>query len=724
MRKIESLASGNLSPDSYQKLLDVAEKLVAEPDIHRLCETILVAAQNMTGAEGGTLYLTGQDSSGNDADLQFVIVQNRVLDLGNGGSLPAIPLNNNDGSANQRNIASCAYHKRDVIRIDDAYSTSDFDFSGTRKFDQATGYRSRSFLAVPLLVESGQVIGVFQLINATDRGTGQPTVFSEDHQAITQVLANFAAAAIEQQLTTERQRELLVKLSGVSDTSTLAEEILREAKAITNADGGSLYLVKGDEKDTHLEFSLVLNDSLNISLGGQSGAEIDLPSVPLYQESGDENRDNVASYVALTGESVRISDAYSEERFDLSGTRKFDANTGYHSKSFLTVPLKNHENDVIGVLQLLNARDFATGEVIDFSDKGEIVVKALSSFAAIALHNRILLEDLKNLLDAFIKAIAQAIDAKSFHTSAHCERVPMLMEMIAQAACEDEGVFNDFQLNDDEWYELRVSAWMHDCGKLSTPDSVLDKSTKLHLMRDGIHEVEARFAAIRQQLIGNYYKALSEGADAISTKEALDSELSALEEDCAFLVSANKGGEFMSEEHQARVNLLADREWTDHQGKVQPLLSQEEVDFLCIARGTLSYDERQIINNHMVVTIDMLESLPFPKNLKRVPEYAGGHHEKMDGTGFPRGLKRHEMSIPARMMAVADIFEALTSKERPYKDPMKLSLALNILKRMKEDNHIDPEIQELFVKSRVWEKYAEQALLEEQKDVTDIAPYL
>lgn len=718
------LKTNNLSLESYQQLLNVAEKLVAEPDIHKLCETILVAAQKMTGAEGGTLYLTNQDTNGNDKQLDFVIVQNRVLDLSKGGALPAIELFNEDGAPNQKNIASCAYHKRGVIRIDDAYSDKSFDFSGTRKFDESTGYRSLSFLAVPLLLESGQVIGVFQLINATDVDTEKPCVFSDTHQSLTEVLASFAATAIEQQLTTERQRELLVKLSGVSDTGTLAEEILREAKAITNADGGSLYLIKGDEKQTRLEFSLVLNDSLNISLGGQSGSEIDLPSIPLYHQDETENRDNVASYVALTGESVRISDAYAEKRFDLSGTRKFDRSTGYHSQSFLTVPLKNHDNDVIGVLQLLNARDFATGEITDFSDKGEVVVKALSSFAAIALNNRILLEDMKALLDAFIKAIAQAIDAKSSHTSAHCERVPMLMEMIAQAACDDDNNFKDFNLNDDEWYELNVSAWMHDCGKLSTPDSVLDKSTKLHLIRDGIHEVETRFACIRQQLIGEHYKALNQGADLNTSETELAEALNSLDEDCAFLATANKGGEFMSEEHQTKVKLLAGREWIDHQGNVKPLLTQEEVDFLCIEKGTLSYDERQVINNHMVVTLDMLESLPFPKNLKRVPEYAGGHHERMDGSGFPRGLKRHEMSIPARMMSIADIFEALTAKERPYKDPMKLSLALTILKRMKEDDHIDPDLYDLFIKSRVWEKYAEKALLDEQKDVTDITPYI
>lgn len=718
------LAPANLSIDNYERLLHVAEKLVAEPDIHRLCQTILEAAQQMTGAEGGTLYLTGQDERGQDSELQFVIVRNSVLNLDKSGPLPAIPLLLPDGSINERNISSCAYHRRSVIRIDDAYTTKDFDFSGTRAFDAATGYRSRSFLAVPLLIDSGQVLGVFQLINARNPDTGEPAVFSDLNQSITQVLADFASTAIEQQLTSRRQRELLVKLSGFSDTGALADEILREAKSITNADAGSLYLLKGEGSDAKLEFSLVLNDTLDITLGGQSGNPINLPPIPLYKNDGEENRDNVASYVALTGETVRISDAYEETRFDLSGTRRFDENTGYRSKSFLAVPLKNHESDVIGVLQLLNAKDYASGQLIDFTEKGEVVVKALSTFAAIALHNRILLEDLKNLLDAFIRAIAQAIDAKSSHTSAHCERVPLLMELIAEAACKDDQTFSDFSLDDDAWYELRVAAWMHDCGKLSTPDSVLDKSTKLHLMRDGIEDIKTRVAVLRQQIICAHYRALVEGGDRASLDANLEADLHQLDEDCAFLVRANKGGEFMSAEDQQRVRDLAAREWFDDAGDPQPLLTASEVGFLCIARGTLSRQERDIINNHMVVTIDMLESLPFPKNLRRVPEYAGGHHEKMDGTGFPRGLTRDQMSIPARMMAIADIFEALTSRDRPYKDPMKLSQALEILQRMRNDNHIDPDLYDLFVRARVWEKYAEIALMEEQKDVTDPSPYL
>ena len=180
----------------------------------------------------------------------------------------------------------------------------------------------------------------------------------------------------------------------------------------------------------------------------------------------------------------------------------------------------------------------------------------------------------------------------------------------------------------------------------------------------------------------------------------------------------------MSEDSKERIRQIALYSWADSQGDEQPMLNQDEVENLCIERGTISHEERQIINNHMVVTIDMLEGLPFPKQLKRVPEYAGGHHEKMNGSGFPKGLTKDQMSIPARMMAIADIFEALTAKDRPYKDPMKISLSLNILRRMVDDEHIDGDLYTLFLTSRVWETYAQRVLSPEQLDVDDISPFL
>lgn len=518
--------------------------------------------------------------------------------------------------------------------------------------------------------------------------------------------------------------EISTALSGERNTSRLFERILDAAQDITHADGGTLYLIREREEGKPvLEFEILRNNSLKLRLGGTSGNPIDLPPLPLHRPDGSPNNGNIATYTALTKKMENIEDAYYADHLDFSGTKAFDARSGYRSKSFLTVPLCNHANEVIGVLQLLNAKDAETGESIPFSKNIEPIVAALASSAAIALDNQILLQDHKDLLDAFIKVIAQAIDAKSAHTSAHCQRVPLLTELIAQAACEVEsGPLSRFELDDAGWYELRVASWMHDCGKLATPDWVLDKATKLHLMLDGIETVKARFAAAIAQTELKFLHHIAAQPDA-ALRDVMEQELASLCDDCAFIEKANVGGEFMTTEDQMRVRQIAGRKWLDHLGRQQPLLTEVEVAYLCIERGTLSQDERQKINDHMKVTIQMLESLPFPKNLKRVPEYAGGHHEKMDGTGFPRGLKRDQMSWPARMMAIADIFEALTSSDRPYKAPMKISQALSILQKMRQQNHIDPDLFDLFLQSRVWEKYARIYLRPDQLDVSNPAPY-
>lgn len=521
--------------------------------------------------------------------------------------------------------------------------------------------------------------------------------------------------------------EISTALSGERNTSRLFERILDAAQDITRADGGTLYLIREREEDRPvLEFEIMRNNSLGLRLGGTSGNPIQFAPLPLYLDDGEPNHHNIATYTALTRRMENIEDAYSAEHLDFSGTKAFDARSSYRSKSFLTVPLCNHADEIIGVLQLVNAKDPETGETVSFPRNLEPIIAALASSAAIALDNQILLQDHKNLLDAFIKVIAQAIDAKSAHTSAHCQRVPVLTELIAQSACEvQEGPLAGFDLDEGEWYELRVASWMHDCGKLSTPDSVLDKATKLHLMQDGIETVKTRFATAIAQMELQFLRQMQAEPEKVAVlQEVLEEELAALRADCQFIEKANVGGEFMKPEDQSRVRRIADRKWRDHLGLEKNILTEDEVKFLCIERGTLSFEERQRINDHMKVTVQMLESLPFPKNLRRVPEYAGGHHEKMDGTGFPRGLRREEMSWPARMMAIADIFEALTASDRPYKPPMKISQALGILQNMKRQSHIDPDLFELFVKSRVWEKYARIYLRPEQLDITDASAYL
>lgn len=500
-----------------------------------------------------------------------------------------------------------------------------------------------------------------------------------------------------------------IALSSERNKDRLLEMILLEAKALCNADGGTLYLRTDDE---HLKFAIMRTDSLGIALGGTTGDPIQLPPIPMRDPlTGRPNQKNVATAAANLRRSINIPDAYDAPGFDFSGTKAFDARNNYRSRSFLAIPLVNGEELVIGVLQLLNARDPATGEVVSFRMEHQRIVEALASQAGIALDNKLLLDGQRELLESFIKAIAAAIDSKSPYTGGHCERVPVLTEMLAAAACTaKDGPFKDFDLDDDAWYELRIAAWMHDCGKVTTPVHVMDKATKLETIFDRIELVRARFEVLKRDAEIAYLRAAREpGADEHALLEAFERHLRDLEAELAFLEKANVGGEFLEPEKQARIAEIGRREYWQS-GVMRSLLSADEVHNLSISRGTLTDAERRVINGHMVHTIEMLEALPFPRNLRRVPEYAGGHHEKMDGTGYPRGIFAGDMSIPARMMAIADVFEALTAQDRPYKSAKKLSETMRIMGFMKRDNHLDPDLFDLFVTSGVYREYAKHFL--------------
>jgi hypothetical protein len=292
--------------------------------------------------------------------------------------------------------------------------------------------------------------------------------------------------------------------------------------------------------------------------------------------------------------------------------------------------------------------------------------------------------------------------------------------MIARSLCgARDGPFRDFQLDDDEWYELHIAAWLHDCGKVTTPVHVMDKATKLETIFDRMEIVRARFETLEREAELSLARALSDpAADADALRRQHESDVAQLRDDLDFLETANVGGEFMSPDKQARIRQIAARPY--RQGGTEcPLLSPGEVENLCISRGTLTEEERIVINMHIVHTIRMLEALPFPRNLKRVPEYASGHHEKMDGTGYPRGVYGVDMSVPARIMAVADVFEALTAQDRPYKPGKKLSEAMRIMGFMKKDNHLDPEIFDHFVRSGLYRAYGEKYLPPELLDEVD-----
>ena len=518
-------------------------------------------------------------------------------------------------------------------------------------------------------------------------------------------------------------------LSKERDMSKLLEMILLEAKRISNSDGGTLYMMTDDKR---LKFEIMMTDSLNFHMGGTSGEEIPFYPVKLYDEKGEPNNSMVAAYVGLSGDTVNIQDAYKAKGFDFSGTKMFDEKTGYHSKSFLTVPLKNHEDEIIGVLQLLNAQKNKSKKIIEFSEDIQGKVEALASQAAVAITNKNLIKDLENLFESFIKLIASAIDAKSPYTGGHCERVPEITMMLAEAVHKTKnGPFADFKLSDQEMYELKIAAWLHDCGKVATPEFVVDKSTKLETIYDRIHEVETRFAALKRDFeIKKLKKELTiERNQSLSTNEKnkkindlkkdYQKTIRKIKKDLSFIKESNIGGEFMSGDKQQRINEIAQYKWKPN-GKMQNFLSEDEIYNLTIPRGTLTPEERQVINDHIVITINMLDELPYPKHLKNIPEFAGGHHEKLDGTGYPKGLTKEEMSVQARIMAIADIFEALTARDRPYKKGKTLSQAMRILGFMKDDAHIDVDLFDIFVKQKIYMKYAKGFLEPEQIDEVNV----
>ena len=518
-----------------------------------------------------------------------------------------------------------------------------------------------------------------------------------------------------------------IALSREKDLDRLLEVILVAAKQITNADGGTLYRKHGERE---LRFEIMRTDSLGIAMGGTTGKAVPFAPVRLYEDDGGLNNSMVVAYAVLHDQTVNIADAYTEQGFDFSGTKAFDSKTGYRSRSFLTVPMKNHEDEIIGVLQLINATDRATGEIVAFSAADQNLAESLASQAAVALTNRLLINQLEELFESFIRLINAAIDDKSPYTGGHCQRVPALTMMLAEAATRTaSGPLAGFAMSDKDRYELKIAGLLHDCGKVTTPVHVVDKATKLQTIYDRIGLLDTRFEVLKRdaqvRMLQAKVEALESGnRGAWQELEArYNAQIKQLDADREFLRLCNIGSERMAPEDQQRVfSIGTGYRWRDTDGNEDvPFLTHDEITNLTIRSGTLTDDERKIINHHIEVTIMMLESLPWPKHLKNVPEYAGGHHERMDGKGYPRGLTREQMSVQARVMGIADIFEALTAKDRPYKKGKTLTEALTILGRFKLNGHIDPDLFDVFIRERLYLRYAEQFLDPEQIDDVDLS---
>ena len=467
------------------------------------------------------------------------------------------------------------------------------------------------------------------------------------------------AARIERHVgVMQRLNGVGVALSSEREMDHLLRSILEGAKYVTNAAVGAFYLLNDDDR---LERRIL------------SGADI-----------------------------------ANEDTLHALAERALAASEGQHERALetLSLPMRNHEGSFIGVLQLAGAA---------FSDADRAIAESLASQTATALTKDRLAREFRALFEGLIQLIVSAIDEKSPYTGQHCRRVPILTELIADAACATrEGALKDFALNEAERYELRIAALLHDCGKVTTPVHVQDKSTKLEAIVDRIELIEARCEILRREAQLAAGERTDTRAAASPPSVAMLRELDA---DLAFLRRANIGGEFMEPAAQQRVREIAARwRFRDASGTERPLLDADEVENLTVSRGTLNARERELINHHVVASIRMLEQLPYPRALRGVPAIAGAHHERMDGRGYPQGLVRNQISMQGRILGLADVFEALTAKDRPYKPGMRLGRVVSILREMSDEGHIDPDLLETFLREKVHLRYAVEYLDPEQID--------
>ena len=589
--------------------------------------------------------------------------------------------------------------------------------------------------------------------------------------------------------------EIATALSSASDLHALLHLILSKSRYLTNSDAGSIFLVeradqhRNPQSTDQLWFAVSQNATLDARAGVDEGsfeARVHDIRFPLTKE-------RLVGWCALTGEVLNIPDAYALDpnlpyRFD----RTMDRTLDYRAVSILTLPMRTTTGEIVGVLQLINRKQGAATPIEPanalaltrpYDSFDQTLIEALASQAAVCVERTQLFESQQQLIDSIIAILAGAIDAKSPYTGGHCERVPELATLLAEAAeASTDGPLADFRFETPKaWREFRIGAWLHDCGKVTTPEYVVDKATKLETNYNRIHEIRTRFEVLLRDAQIARLEGLLRGDDPAQLDQAYDLRKQRLEADFTFIAESNLGGEFFGpesverlkgmavqtwqrhfdatiglawEEHERRVAglppggeilpveepLLADRPWhriPRREEDMPPdarygfkmdmpedLYNQGEIYNLSASRGTLTDEERYKINDHIIQTIIMLENLPFPRDLARVAEYAGGHHETMLGTGYPRRLTKDQLSIPARIMAIADIFEALTAADRPYKKAKTLSESVAILAGFRNRQHIDADLFELFLRSGVYRVYAERFLKPEQIDDVDIAAYL
>lgn len=588
-------------------------------------------------------------------------------------------------------------------------------------------------------------------------------------------------AKTESLVQTREKLELLVQeslgLSHEKRLDKLVAQTCRAARKLSGADGGVLYLLEGEALAVKLlslgDQDLSLVKPLRFALTPAAAAHLPPDSVlgPVFE--------------ACEGKQTVLTRDRPMRLFPTGLPQEAACVVG----SQVSVPVVTQRGELLGVIQIFNVgRDGdASSSEAELAKVGDFV-GALAAQMAVTLDNRNLIQSLQTLFDALVQVVASSIDAKSPYTAGHCSRVPEVAELLAKAVDQArEGPFKDFRLQgEDDWRQLWLAAWLHDCGKLTTPEHVVDKATKLETVHNRIHEVRMRFEVLWRDAQLDYHRRLAEGEEKAALDAWLAGRLEALRDDFAFVARVNRGGESLSDEEAARLEAIARRTWvrrfndrlgvsqdelrrmgdaapeapgqtrendlavterllddkpehvverrnhypdlTDVEGNPIAIPPHEynkgELYNLLVQRGTLTREERFKINEHALNGLRMLQQIPFPESLGKVVAIATEHHETLVGTGYPFKKRKEQLSVESRILAIADIFEALTARDRPYKEAKTLSQALGVMSRMRDEAHIDPDLFDIFLKEGVFHAYAAKRLDPSQRDVEDIAPYL
>jgi HD-GYP domain-containing protein (c-di-GMP phosphodiesterase class II) len=501
-----------------------------------------------------------------------------------------------------------------------------------------------------------------------------------------------------------------VALSAERDSDALLEQILRKSREITAADAGSLYLVeRGKEHeatdDDRLRFMLAQNDSVQ---------------VPFEQFTMPLNQTSIAGYVALAGQVVSVADAYQlPAGTPYSISRSFDETSGYRTKSMLVVPMCDHQDKVIGVLQLINKkRDpramlrhaaLVDENVVPFTSVDEELVSSLASQAAVAFENTLLIAGIKNLFDSFVRASVTAIEARDPTTSGHSERVAVLTVGLAEVIDRlDGGRFREVRFTADQLQEIRYASLLHDFGKVGVREKVLIKGKKLYVGEMMV--IRQRFAYIKRsleaELLRAQVEALRTGAppERLAQLEAdLARRAAEVDDILKRILTANEPA--LLEDENFRILMdLPSKHFVDLEGQSQPYLTTNELSALSIRRGSLSEHERREIESHVTHTFRFLSQIPWTGEYRRIPDIAYAHHEKLDGSGYPRRLRSDDIPLQSKMMTIADIYDALVAWDRPYKKAVPVTRALDILHEEAGSGKLDRELLGLFVEAKVWEK--------------------